>query len=56
MSQPYLTVLRSIGLLFSTAFGGNTTTNGTAGGQQYQQVIQMSPFLALYYESRMCPY
>ncbi|GAA5874555.1 hypothetical protein JCM3774_004647 [Rhodotorula dairenensis] len=33
------------GLLFSTAFGGNSTTNGTAGGQQYQQVIQMSlPF------------
>ncbi|TKA55221.1 hypothetical protein B0A53_02191 [Rhodotorula sp. CCFEE 5036] len=27
------------GLLFSNAFGANSTTNGTAGGQQYQQVF-----------------
>ncbi|GAA6024978.1 hypothetical protein JCM8202_002172 [Rhodotorula sphaerocarpa] len=32
------------GLIFSDAFNGNSTTNGTAGGQQYQQVIQMSLF------------
>ncbi|BGP39941.1 hypothetical protein JCM10450v2_003921 [Rhodotorula kratochvilovae] len=33
------------GLLFSNAFGANTTTNGTSGGQQFQQVIQWHNFM-----------
>lgn len=37
-----LTFFPPPGLIFSDAFNGNSTTNGTAGGQQYQQVIQMS--------------
>ncbi|GAA6048247.1 hypothetical protein JCM3770_006502 [Rhodotorula araucariae] len=33
------------GLVFSDAFGANSTRNGTAGGQQFQQVIQWHNFM-----------
>lgn len=32
------------GLLFSNAFGGNSSRNGTRNGTQFQQVIQVRPF------------